>query len=373
MEAQVLEKVQESQSITGELGKKFLKEYFEKSSPIINSYLEEEVKKAGALGELPKEALERFHDIVKGGKRLRGALVVLGYLAFGGKNIPAIYDLSTFIELYHSGILVHDDLMDNDSFRRGMPTLHKLYEARGKALGVKQDKRLYGDSIAICVGDAAFYMSWEKILYSDFPADLKIKASQIYTKYSIRLVHGQELDVTITGAKDLRESDVLNVIWTKSGEYTSLLPLLMGATLAGADLNSKQAKALENYARCFGWAFHIQDDILGMFGNEEELGKPVGSDIREGKNTLFMLHLSKHGTKEQLEFKSKVLGNQSITRSDVEMMRKILRESGSFDYVNNLGWRYVEEGKNYVAELASDPKLQSIFESLLVYMMERTK
>jgi geranylgeranyl diphosphate synthase type I len=358
----------------GLIGKEFLKEYFKKSEPIISEYLNQQFELASELGKLPGQVIKDFENIVKGGKRLRGALTVLGYKAFGGKDFESIYDLSTFIELFHSGILVHDDLMDNDPFRRGVPTIHQLYAQKGKEdLQVKQELRRYGDSIAVCIGSGAFYMSWEKLLNGNFPAELKIKASSIYTKYTIRLLHGQELDVTITGATDIKEEDVLNVIWTKSGEYTSLLPLLVGATLAGADLASEKGLALQNYARCFGWAFHIQDDILGMFGDEEELGKPVGSDIREGKNTLFMLHLSQNGTPEQLDFKNSVLGNPDITKADVEKMRQTLRDAGSFDHVNNMGWNYVEEGKKYIPEITEDIELQKIFESLLVYMMERTK
>jgi len=357
----------------GSIGKAFLKDYQLKTNSLIQDYLKEKIKDASAIGVLPKESLEDFLDILEGGKRLRGALTLLGYTALGGDDYDAIYDLSTFIEIFHTGILVHDDMMDNDPFRRGVPTLHLKYANRGEELKVKQELRRYGDSIAICVGDAAFYLSWDKILESSFPDNLKVLAGKVYTKYVLRLVYGQELDVTITGAENLKEEDVLNVIWTKSGEYTSLLPLKIGAILAGEPEDSSRMKALENYAKCFGWAFHIQDDILGMFGKEEEMGKPVGSDIREGKNTLFMLHLEKNGTKEQLDFKRKILGNPDITKEDVEKMRQILKDTGSYDHVVNMGWDYVEEGKKYIAEITDREDLQKIFGSLLVYMMERTK
>jgi geranylgeranyl diphosphate synthase type I len=356
----------------GQLGKQFLKDYFIKVNPILDEYISDHIKKAGEIGSLPAQALSHFNDIIKGGKRIRGALTVLGYQAFGGKDLEAIYDLSTFIELFHSGVLVHDDIMDNDPFRRGSPTLHKIYEQKGETeLHVKQEKRRYGESIAVCIGDAAFYMSWEKILNANFAPELKILAGQIYSKYVIRLVHGQELDVTITGSENLKEEEVLNVIWTKSGEYTSLLPLRVGAILTGIS-DIKKLDALENYGRCFGWAFHIQDDILGLYGNEEELGKPVGSDIREAKNTLLMLYLDKHGTPEQLEFKNKILGNPDMTREDVEKMRQILKDSGSYDHVMKMGLDYVEEGKKFIPHITDDQKLRDILESLLVYMMERT-
>lgn len=357
----------------GSIGKQFLKDYHASTAQIIKEYLDEKIKQASEVGKLPAESLENFYKILEGGKRLRGALTVLAYRAMGGNDLNSIYDLSTFIEIFHAGILVHDDFMDNDPFRRGVPTLHKLYEQKGEELKVKQEFRRYGDSIAICVGDASFYMSWEKILNSNFPNELKILAGNIYNKYIMRLMYGQELDVTITGAENLKEEEVLNVIWTKSGEYTSLLPLQIGAVLSGESLDSDRMNALNTYARCFGWAFHIQDDILGLFGDEAEMGKPVGSDIREGKNTLFMLHLDKNGTPEQLAFKKKVLGNPNITNDDVESMRQILKDCGAYEHVVNLGWDYVKEGTKVISQITDDKELQKVFESLLVYMMERTK
>lgn len=356
----------------GVLGKSFLKDYQQKTDSLFQDYLNEKISQADELGAVPAELVKRFAENARLGKKLRGALVVLGYLIGGGKDLDAIYETSLFIELFHAGVLVHDDIMDNDPFRRGLPTLHKQFEKRGAELEVKSDPAHYGESMAICAGDLAYYLSYELLLKGKFSPELIMKAAQVYTHYIIRLLHGQVLDITITGAKDLKEADVLNVIWTKSGEYTSLLPLQIGAILGGLK-DEKKLKALNEYARCFGWAFHIQDDILGMFGDEEEMGKPVGSDLREGKNTLFMLHLEKNGNEEQIEFKRKALGNSEITKEDVEKMRQVLRDSGSYDHVVNLGHKYVEDGKKFIPDFTDNPDLQDIFESLLVYMMERIK
>ena len=239
-------------------------------------------------------------------------------------------------------------------------------------MNVKIDYTHFGNSLAVTLGDAALYISWAKLLNGRFNQNLILKAANLYIKYVIRLAHGQSLDLTITGMEDAKEDDVLKVIWTKSGEYTSLLPLLVGTTLSGME-DRNRIEALSEYAKCFGWAFQIQDDYLGLFGNEQELGKPVFSDLREGKNTLFMLHLRKNGTKEQKDFQAKVLGNKQATQEDLMRMREILEASGSKDYVLAKGWSYVEEGKKYISSLTNDKNYQEVFESLLIYMMERTK
>lgn len=356
-----------------QIAKEYIKNYALNSEQFLQDYLDNKINEAEKIGRIPAESLRSFKALSKGGKRLRGGLVALAYQAFGGKELEKVYDISTFIELFQAGVLVHDDFMDNDPVRRGIKTLHTEFAERAVELNIKQDHQRYGDSIAICVGDASFFMAWEKILNSNFDSDIKIKVGQIFAEYILRLVYGQELDVTISGAKDLNEEDLLNVIWIKSGEYTTLLPLLIGASLTGENKNSERMKALINYAKCLGWAFHIKDDLLGMFGNEEDMGKPLGSDLREGKNTLLMLYLSKNGTQDQINIQKKLLGNPNITSDDVILMQNILKDSGSYDYVLNLGLNYVKEGKSYIENITENLQFRDVFEGLLDYMMNREK
>src|SRR3989344_4074904 len=319
----------------GLLGKEYLKNYIKNVKSIINNYLKNEEEKAKDVGKIPAEAVEHFNNLAAEGKGIRGCLVSLGYEANGGTKMENIYETSTFIEIFHSGVLVHDDFMDRDNKRRGVETLNSIYKKYGEKIKVKTDPLHYA-------------------------------------KYVIRLAHGQVLDITSGAHEDITEKEVLNILWTKSGEYTSLLPLMVGATLVG-DIPEKRKKAIENYARCFGWAFQIQDDYLGIFGEEEETRKPITSDLREGKNTLFMFNLRKLGNNEQKAFQSSVLGREDVTKDDVYKMREILRDSGTLNNVLKKGWAYVEEGKKYIGDITDDKNMQNIFESLLVFMMERTK
>lgn len=358
--------------MTGDLGKNYLKNYFAATDRLFEKYLQKKIDEATTISKIPAELLKRFLATARRGKKIRGSLVVLGYEACGGTDHDAILDASLFIELFHAGVLVHDDFMDRDHLRRGLPTIHEQFKEIGKSIQVKHDPLHYGNAMEVNVGDAAYYLSWEKLMASSFPPDRLVDAGKIYADYIVRVVHGQVLDITTTSIHSISEEDILKVLRHKAAEYTGVLPLLVGATLAG-EKDKKIPQAIKGYGLAFGWAFQIQDDVLNIFGNEDDSGKPVGSDIREGKNTLLMLHLSQHGTKEQRAFQKRVLGNPDITNDDVLNMREILKAAGSYQYVVDLGWKYVEEGKKAIPLITENSKLKTILESLIVYMMERVK
>lgn len=349
-------------------------EYLKSYSPFKEKYLDEYINKklpeAAEIGQVNVEALKRFGEMAKLGKGIRGALIVLAYELCGGKNIEAIQEISVFIELFHSAILVHDDVQDQADTRRGHLTIHKQFEEVGKNLQVRTPLKHYGESMAIDIGDIGIFMSYEKLLSGKFSNEIILKAAKLYSHYMVRLAYGQNLDITPLPIDKVSEQDILYILKCKSAEYTAVLPLLLGATLAGIEDTTK-LKALEEYGYGFGWSFQILDDVLGMYGEEKITGKPITADLREGKNTLLMLHLSQNGTAEQKDFQKQVFGNSNTSEEQVVQMRQILKDAGSYDYVTKLGWKYVEEGKQYIPQITSDKKYQDILEALLVYMMER--
>jgi geranylgeranyl diphosphate synthase type I len=357
--------------INGLLGKKYLSDYLKKSDPLFERFLKKKENESRMNDPLDGEIIKRFTEVAKLGKKIRGALVVLGYQIGAGKIDKNIIDTSLFVELFHAGVLVHDDIQDRGDFRRGLPTLHRQFEKLGSKLGVTIDKYHYGESIAIDAGISAYFYSFDKLLKSKFPQDRLIETALLYSKYVQRVSDGQSLDITGMTSKKVEEKYVLTMLKLKAAEYTGVMPLLCGASLAGMK-DATRLKAMEEYGLCFGWAFQIQDDLLGLYGNEIELGKVVGSDIKEGKNTLFTFYLSKHGNKDQIAFMKKTLGNQNASRKDIKNFKRILKETGSYDYVIKTGWNYVERGRKQIPYITHDRKIQDILESLIYYMMERT-
>lgn len=355
----------------GKLGKKYLKNYFAKTDPLFQKYLRSKVSESRKQGYITGEVIRKFSEVARLGKKIRGSLVTIGYQLSGGKLDKNIFDTSLFVELFHAGVLVHDDIQDRAGYRRGVVSVHEHFKKVGKSLGVLIDTNHYGLSMALDAGISAYYYSWEKLLSSNFTAESKVRAGKIYADFIQRVSDGQTLDITGMSIRKIKEVDVLKVLRLKTAEYTGVMPLLIGAVLAG-ETSKKRLLNLEKYGLAFGWAFQIQDDYLGIFGDEVEVGKPVGSDISEGKLTLFMLHLMKTGSNEQVKFMRKVLGNPNIGDREVKRMRKILIDAGTRDYVLKKGWKYVDEGKKYIPLITKDKKMQELLESLIVYMMERT-
>ncbi len=345
------------------LAKQYLKEYSLRTNNLFKGYFQNKVKKADFFGKINLKLLNKLMDLTEKGKRIRGSLIVLGYQIAGGKDLDSIYETSLFIELFHTGILIHDDIMDKDDFRRGLMTFHKEF---GKI------NKHYGQSVAICAGDLAMYLSWEKLLSGNFSKQNLVKASRIYADYVIRLAHGQVMDVSNINIKDVTEQDIMKIIKYKTAEYTSVLPLLIGATLGGLS-DKKKLQGLKNYGLFLGLAFQIQDDILGIFGDKEKTGKPVGSDIKDGKITLLMFHGIKNGTyKEQLYLK-KMLGNEDINHQDILKIRRLLKKTGAYTYVLNKAKEYIKEGKKEIPKITKKKFFQEILESLIILMVKRMR
>jgi len=355
--------------MTGDLGKKFLKDYIAKTEGILDDYFQKKIAEAKGISEINEEILKAFYETVKRGKRIRGALITLGYLLANNTKEAEVLFASLSVELFHAAVLVHDDIMDEDEIRRGLRTIHKQCEDIAIRDSIPNAPH-YGISQAINIADGGYFMAWEALLNSRLKNEDIVKSGEVFANFVIRVAHGQVLDVANLSMKGANPDHISKVHRYKTAEYTGVMPLLMGAALAG--LHDEELKqAIYNYGLAFGWAFQIQDDILGIFGEEEEFGKPIGSDLREGKNTFLTLHVQTNGTDEQKEFLKYCLGNHSITKEDVEKMKAIFKECGAYDYAYSEGMKYVQEGIKYIPQITEKPETKEILESLIVYMMER--
>ncbi len=286
-------------------------------------------------------ATDVYLDILsRGGKRLRGGLVITGYEMCGGEDQRMIIQAARAIEMIHAYLLIIDDITDRSDTRRGKPSAHKLLSNYYVDNKLGKDAEHFGESVAMTsalLGNHAAQMIMANL---DVREDFRLNALSILNRGMIITINGQFNDVFNQYNHQVAESDVDNVTKWKSAHYTFLNSLHIGMILAGADCHSTDA--ITEYAMQTGEAFQIRDDILGIFGDETRLGKSTLDDIQEGKRTLLVVYALDHTNDEDKKFLMSMLGNQKITRADFLRCQDIIKSSGALDYAQQKAQRCIQ-------------------------------
>jgi len=320
----------------------YLKEYKKRFQPFLKEYFETKIKEAKKNHSLTEEALRIIADFTfAGGKRIRPALVYYGYLAVGGKDDDEIVKTSMSIELVHSFLLIHDDIIDRDEKRHGTETVHERYRKIAQKYFPSKDTWHFGVSMAIIAGDLTASMASEIIFNSNFPPQTIIRALDKLQQIVYVTIPGEMLDVYLGFQGKSTEEEILLMHEGKTARYTFEGPLHLGAVLAGA--KDETLKYFSEYAVPVGQAFQIRDDVLGVFGDEKKLGKPVGSDIIEGKQTLLLIKALEKASSAEKKFLQGVIGKETLTKEELEKFRAIIKETGSLDYSEKLAQKLVEQ------------------------------
>lgn len=322
--------------------KKELESFKIKLDKELEKFFDKKLFEAKKISPEAYELMSRIEDLtLRGGKRIRAALLYYSYLAFSGKNREAALFASMSMELAETYLLIHDDIMDNDVLRRGGITIHHQY--KNKALKNELSKisaKNYGVSMAILAGDIACALSNEIIINSKFEPKLCNKAVRELNKIYTLEGFGQSMDIETQFKRNVKKSEVLSIYGLKTVPYTFDGPLRIGAILAGA--SDGRLEKLSRFANYLGLAFQIQDDILGMFGSQEKLGKPVTSDLKEGKKTLLILEALKKANHKQKEIINQNLGNKSVAISNLKQVRRVVAETGSLQVSKNFAEKLVD-------------------------------
>ena len=293
----------------------------------------------------PKELYDASRHLIKaGGKRLRPFLVIQSCIAVGG-DVDAAIPAAASVELIHNFTLVHDDIMDRDEFRRGVPTVHTVW----------------GVPTAILAGDLLFSKAFEAILRCadnpSVPPARVVEAGRRLAEAVSTIAEGQALDMRMSGRlreEMVSEEEYMEMIYKKTAALFKV-SCEVGAIIGGG--SDWQVAALSSYGENIGIAFQMLDDILGVTADEKVLGKPVGSDLREGKCTLIMIHALKNASSSQREMIMKVYGKSEISVDELNAVVKVLEDLGSISYVRELANRHVALAKDSISILPeSDAK-----------------
>ena len=313
------------------------------------------------------ESLEEF--VSNSGKRIRPTLFYFGYIIGGGKNKLEAVKASISVELVHSYLLIHDDIIDHDDFRHGGFSMHYNYEKKAENNFKDVDAKHFGVSMAIIAGDLVMSFGYEILNNSNFRNDLKIKALSNLDKIICNTILGQALDLTLSKDDNFNIDRIFEMQKYKTAKYTIEGPLQLGAILAGA--NEKFLDSLSNYAIPIGIAFQIQDDIIGIFGNEKKIGKPIGSDIKEGKRTLLFSKAIENADDVQKQVLNNTLGNENISSTDIEKVKDIIIKTGSLKFSIDKAEELTKSAKESLKKLGISEKNEKFLNDLADFVVRR--
>lgn len=301
-----------------------------------------------------------FVKACQGGKRIRGMLVKLGYELAGGSG-QDINQVAAAVEILHTALLIHDDVIDQSLLRRGQPTLYQAFGGDH-----------YGLSQAISLGDIGLYLAIKIIAEANFSSERKIITLQYLSRVIIQTGWGQILDVELPHlGKKVLKKDVKLLESLKTASYSVSGPLILGAILAGAE--ERLLGYLGKFGENLGIAFQIQDDILGVFGQEEQIGKSNTSDIEEGKNTLLIADALEKANSQQKDILGKFYGKGNQGSQGLEIVRQVFTDTGAVDFAHSQALQYASLAKKIIPKITQDKVMRKLLEEMTDYLVERSK
>ena len=361
----------------GEKAKQMLMDFVPMMDEKLKKYWEEEINNNFGFNETQKELVKKMllhaseHNL-RVAKRLRGAFVCQAYMLDKNsknqelkksKQYEEVWKVAEGVELVHTALLMHDDMTDMDKVRRGGPTTQEFF-ANGDIH--------YGESMAVYVGDTVLCLGFERVLASNFESEKIKRVSKQLLRGVTNTALGQSYDVSLPKLGEITEEKVMSLHRAKTAIYTYENPLLIGGLLGG--VSDEVLGILKDYAVDGGIAFQLQDDVLGVFGDEDKTGKSANSDLLQGKVTLLIVKTLELGTEEQKKDLLKVWGKLKAKNEEIERAKIAIKESGAYGYSVRVAREYAERAANTAAKLRMmDVNLESVdfIEGIARYMVER--
>lgn len=350
-----------------------LRSFVESQLHAVHAALEDHV--AAAMGELPsagadyRNLWQSLGDQLPGGKNLRPSLALAAYAGLGGDEPDAIVPVAAAMEMLHTAMLVHDDILDHDEVRRGKPNIAGTRRAALKSQGLN-DQQVEDHVMAASVlgGDLALSSAYDLISRAPLPAHHRLACLDLVTRAIRTTIAGELLDM-YADLIDPGEANALLVSELKTATYSCVVPLRAGAQLAGAD--PTMVGHLEKIGTSVGLSFQLMDDDLGVFGDPQRTGKSILSDLRAGKRTEMMrlaFHFADDDGKTLL---SGSVGNPRLDDDGAARVREVLVSSGARERALRVARQHMRSARRTASERVSTP-LSGYLTDLIDSLEERT-
>jgi len=308
-----------------------LSPYLKSVAKKINGLIDENFNRA--TGELDKASA---HLLNAGGKRLRPAVVMLAADAVRSGSSADIMPAALALEVTHTFTLIHDDIMDGDSLRRGVPTVHTKWDM----------------PTGILAGDVLYARAFEFISQAKAGDAAKVRATALLARACADICEGQHQDMSFEHRTDVTEKEYMEMVSKKTGVLYAAAAAI-GGTLAGG--SEEQVKALYQFGLNTGIAFQIQDDLIDLLTPPEKSGKDQGSDLREGKQTLIMIVARQKGV-DLLKYR------RELSPADITAAIKELTDAGVIDAVKKKATDLVTDSNRLLTVLPPTKERQLIMD-----------
>ncbi len=300
---------------------------------------------------------------VEGGKRFRPALFATAYRAWGGTDELSAAAVGAAIELLHTAFIVHDDVIDGDSVRRGRPNVSGSHAQQARAVGVGGSRaRHYGTVAGILAGDLALVAALKTVATCPAPRPTVQRLMDLFDRVLHATAAGELSDVWLSlGAGSAALGDALTMEERKTGVYSFALPLQAGAVLA--DAPAAMVESVGAVGRSLGVAFQLVDDLHGVFGDPAVTGKSALSDLRSGKHTPLIAHARTTAAWEDI---GPLVGRPQLTASEARHVCDLLMDCGSRRFVEDLATQYADGGLELALKARLPPLLVTWIRALTV-------
>lgn len=307
----------------------------------LSRFFAERISAASAYAPSYRRLWESARDAAEGGKRIRPRFVLTAYRGLGGGDDEAARTAAVAYELLHTAFLLHDDVIDGDTIRRGRPNVAGAFASDAAARGVDPARgRRWGESAAILAGDLLLHAASSVLARATDDEWTRERLLEILDHGVFVTAAGELADVALAerlGPEQPALEDVLAMTEHKTAAYSVSGPLMTGALLAGG--GEDVLTPLAEYGRLVGIAFQLGDDLLGVFGSEDVTGKSIVSDLRQGKETSLIAYA--RGTARWEEV-APSLGRADLAPLEAGRLADVLEECGARRFVERLLEQHVE-------------------------------
>lgn len=331
---------------------------------------------ARCKGTIPEHLLTVLRGYLGGGgKRLRPTFVMLCCEGFGGRAADVVA-AACAVEMYHNWTLIHDDVIDHDRVRRGKPAGHVLGASEGEeSFGLRGEQAAdYGTSVAILSGDLLQGLALEMLgsLAGAFPQVVPWLMCRMSGRLGRELIGGEQLDVELSHMPFSKVSEPFVQLMT-AGKTGALFRFCMecGTALGLNSIDDERIAGMGSFGNKWGVSFQLQDDLLGIFGDAEKLGKPIGSDIREGKRTMLAVRTLAGLSPAKRERFLALYGQQEVSVSDIEEVRELMRESGAVESVRKTAGKILTDALTTLQGLMPPSREYQLLRNLSLEMLDR--